>query len=203
MKRGISIRLRLTLLYSAILALTVIAFSAILYASQSQATYRGIKADLVRQAAFFPDGGRPKPREAEPRPEEAVPPPGLSSLSGLPSGILPGRWTQTRDLSGAVTGQTLDLSGVTLPLSDKGLEAARAGAGWFETALVQDEPLLIYSQRYTAADGSIGIVQVAFPIGQPQQYLTTLRLMLMAGSGLAVAVAFALGWLAAGAALRP
>lgn len=201
MRRGISIRLRLTLLYSAILALTVIAFSGILYATQARATYADIEANLVRQASFFPGSG--KPRGFEPRPTGDNPPPAPPSGPTLPTGTLPGRWTQTRDLTGAVTGQTLDLSGATLPLSDKGLAAVQAGDGWFETATVQDEPLLIYSRRYTAADGTPGIVQVAFPIGQPQQYLATLRLMLIAGSGLAVAIAFALGWVAAGAALRP
>jgi signal transduction histidine kinase len=121
----------------------------------------------------------------------------------LPSGTLPGRWTQTRDLSGAVTGQTLDLSGATLPLSAAGLAAVQAGTGWFETATVQDEPLLIYSRLFNEADGATGIVQVAFPISQPQQYLATLRLMLLAGSSLAVVIAFALGWVMAGTALRP
>jgi hypothetical protein len=46
----VSIRLRLTLLYSAILALTLIVFSTILYVSQSQATYSSIKTNLQRQA---------------------------------------------------------------------------------------------------------------------------------------------------------
>ena len=48
-----SIRLRLTLLYSAILALTLIAFSTILYVTQTQATYSSIKANLVRQVTGF------------------------------------------------------------------------------------------------------------------------------------------------------
>ena len=38
--------------------------------------------------------------------------------------------------------------------------------GWFETAHVQDEPLLIYSQQTTSAEGVTHIVQVAFPIAQ-------------------------------------
>ena len=44
---------------------------------------------------------------------------------------------------------------------------------------------------------------MAFPIGQPQQYLTTLRLVLLVGSSLAILLALALGWALAGAALRP
>lgn len=203
MKRGISIRLRLTLLYTAILALTVIAFSAVLYATQARSAYEGIRANLVRQATFFPNAGKPEPHSLELRPETGSAPPAAPTEPRLPDGTLPGRWTQTRDLAGAVTGQTLDLSGTTLPLSDKGLAAVQAGAGWFETAWVQDEPLLIYSQRFAGADGSAGIVQVAFPVGQSQQYLAALRLMLLTGSGLAVVVAFALGWALAGTALRP
>jgi signal transduction histidine kinase len=198
-----SIRLRLSLLYTAVLALTVIAFSTILYATQTQSTYADIKANLVRQATFFPNTGKPEPRPFESRPEPGVTFPAAPPASALPSGTLPGRWTQTRDLSGAVTGQTLDLSGATLPLSAAGLAAVQAGTGWFETATVQDEPLLIYSRLFNEADGATGIVQVAFPISQPQQYLATLRLMLLAGSSLAVVIAFALGWVMAGTALRP
>ncbi|MCW5860633.1 MAG: HAMP domain-containing protein, partial [Caldilineales bacterium] len=197
-----SIRLRLTLLYSAILAVTVIAFSSILYAAQTQATYEGIKTTLIRQAAFFPDKGRPGPPDGEPRSDQVEPPPVDPQTIVLPSGTLPGRWTQTRSLDGEVIGQTLDLNGVTLPLSDKGLQAAKNG-GWFEQATIQDEPLLIYSQLASESDGTELIVQVAFPIAQPQQYLNSLRLVLMAGSALAIAVAFALGWMLAGAALRP
>ncbi len=203
MKRGISIRLRLTLLYTAILAVTVIAFGSVLYAAQSRTTYADIKENLVRQASFFPNVGKPEPRLPAPPPEDEKPLTFVPQDFGLPSGTLPGRWTQTRDLDGAVTGRTFDLSGVTLPLSDKGLAAVQAGEGWFEAATVQDEPLLIYSQRYIGFDGATGIVQVAFPIGQPEGYLATLRLILAIGSSLAVLVAFALGWALAGAALRP
>lgn len=134
MRRGMSIRLRLTLLYTAILALTVIAFSTILYAAQAQSTYADIKANLVRQADFFPNAGKPEPRLFEPRPEADGMPPAAPLDAALPSGTLPGRWTQTRSLDGEITGQTLDLSGATLPLSDKGLQTVQAGAGWFETA---------------------------------------------------------------------
>ncbi len=203
MRRGVSIRLRLTLLYTAILAVTVFAFSSILYAAQARTTYADIRENLVRQASYFPAAGKPDLRSFERRgePDGVLPTAPLPPV--LPAGALPGRWTQTRDLDGTVTGQTFDLSGVTLPLSDKGLAAVQAGEGWFEAATVQDEPLLIYSQRYTGFDGATGIVQVAFPIGQPEGYLAALRLILAIGSSLAVLVAFALGWALAGAALRP
>ena len=197
-----SIRLRLTLLYSLILALTLVVFSTILYVSQSQATYNGVKATLMRQAEGvgsprrFP-GPPPQP------PGEGGPPGGSPPDANLPSGALPGRWTQTRNLDGAVLSRTFDLSSVTLPLSSKGLSAAQNGAGWFETAQVEDQPVLIYSQRFQAPGGAAEIVQVAFPIAQPEQALGALRLILVVGCSLAILAAFAIGWGLAGTVLRP
>jgi hypothetical protein len=62
-----SIRLRLTLLYTAILALTLIAFSSILYVSQTRATYASIKTNLAGQVAGFVRAiEQPKPRPSLP-----------------------------------------------------------------------------------------------------------------------------------------
>jgi signal transduction histidine kinase len=201
MRRGISIRLRLTLLYTAILALTVIAFSTILFITQTRATYDGIKADLIRQASFPMERRPPRQPDAlAPLPATAPEhPPELS----FPSGALPGRWTQTRDITGTVTGRTYDLSEAGLPLSSAGLTVVQAGGHWFETAQVEEQPLLIYSKFAPAKTGAGQIIQIAFPIAQAQQALNALRLMLIAGSGFAVMVAFAVGWVLAGAALRP
>ena len=201
-----SIRLRLTLLYTAILALTLIAFSSILYASQTQTTYASIKAYLVGQATGFPRGERPPgppPDQVEGASAPNVrPPTGLVAIDPF-SGTLPGRWTQTRSITGTVTGSTPDLNGIELPLSQKGLESVQNGAGWYETAQVDSEPLLIYSAPRTTPNNVITIVQVAFPIAQPQHSLNMLRLVLIVGNTLAILLAFALGWVLAGTALRP
>src|SRR5512136_2618412 len=177
-RSSVSIRLRLTLLYSLILALTLIAFSTVLYVTQSQATYNSIKANLQRQVEGVgsprrPSGPPPQLPGGGGQPDG--PPPDVN----LPGGSLPGRWTQTRSLNGTVISRTFDLSSATLPLSSKGLSAVQNGAGWFETAQVQDQPVLIYSQSYTAQSGAVEIVQVAFPITQPQQAMDALRLFLV------------------------
>ncbi len=189
--RGVSIRLRLTLLYTAILALTLVAFSSILYLAQARATYGGVESSLVRQAEEFvrrdlDDGGARPPRDAD-----------------LPSGTLPGRWTQTRTIEGTILGTTVDLRGATLPLSDAGLQAVQAGNGHSETAVVDEQPVMIYSRSFAARGGETRIVQVAFPIGQSQQSLRALQLLLASGSALAILLAFLLGWVFAGTALDP
>ena len=68
-RRGISIRLRLTLLYTAILAVTLVAFGSILYLAQSQSSYDAIRFNLAREAGGYvrrlslpfpaPPGGAP------------------------------------------------------------------------------------------------------------------------------------------------
>ena len=64
-----SIRLRLTLLYIGILALTLIGFSAILYVIQSQATLETTKTTLARQAQEMANAVRRFP----PRPDSTLP----------------------------------------------------------------------------------------------------------------------------------
>ncbi len=184
-----SIRSRLTLLYSAILALTLLAFSTLLYITQARLTYDSIKTNLVRQAAGYANGPRPFPG-----------PPGGNAPA---ESTLPGRWAQIRKLDGTVAARTADLGSTTLPLTEAGLRSVQNGSPWVESAQVDSELLLIYSQVFLGPTGSVQIVQVATPIGEREQSLNTLRWILIVGSGLAILVACLIGWLLAGTALRP
>ncbi len=183
-----SIRLRLTLLYSAILTITLIVFSAALYVTQTQATFAAVKATLARQAENYANAERRFPRPSE------------NSLFG---NLIPGRWTQLRSADGAVSARTADLADTTLPLSDAGLRAAQGGSPWIEVAQVENEPLLIYTQPAIAESRVVRIVQVAAPIAEREQALNTLRFILVVASGLTILAAFAIGWALAGMALRP
>lgn len=182
-----SIRLRLTLLYLAILAITLITFSAALYVIQSQAMLETTKTTLARQAQEYANLARRFP----PRPD----------LPPLPATI-PGRWTQIRNLDGTVIRRTADLGETTLPLSEAGLRALQSGIPWNETAIVDDDPLLIYSQLIPAPDRT-EIVQIAAPIIERENALATLRVLLVIGNTLAILAALVIGWVLAGAALQP
>ncbi len=183
-----SIRLRLTLLFSAILAVTLIVFSTTLYVAQAQLTLGDIKANLTRQAAAFVNG----PRHPPGGPGE---PP--------PNGTLPGRWTELCNPDGTVAARTGDLTDTTLPLSEAGLHAVQNGKDWFETAQFEDQALLIYSQPVITQGQVTQIVKVAAPLAEREQSLNTLRLTLTTGSGVVLVVAFAIGWVLAGTALEP
>ncbi len=184
-----SIRLRLTLLYSFILALTLIAFGAILFVIQSQVTFDEIKVKLARQAEGLANLERRFARRGGGGPEF--------------NPNLPGRWTQIRESDGAVSARTLDLGETTLPLSDMGLKTAQSGSAWVETARFEEQPLLIYTQPVIDQNRVTRIVQVATPIAEREQSLNTLRSILIGGIGLTTIAAFVIGWLLAGMALRP
>lgn len=183
-----SIRLRLTLLYTAILALALIVFGTALYASQARFTLDIAKDNLARQADLFARGPRRGPDPDNDR---------------GPGGYLAGRWTQLRGVDGSVLARTPDLGAAVLPLSNQGLGAVQGGANWFETADVENEPVLIYSQPLFTQNRVAGIVQVAAPISEREQALQTLRLILFVGSLIVILAAFAVSWFVAGTALDP
>ena len=184
-----SIRLRLTLLYSFILALTLIVFGTVIYFIQSQSTYNAIQASLVQQANGIANNDQRMPRFPE----------GPMSLP-----VSPGRWTQVRNPDGTVGGRTADLGDTVLPLSDAGLRSVQRGTPWFETAQVDGEPLLIFSQPQIGPAGRIvRIIQVAAPIAERNQALINLRLILIVGGALMILAAFIMGWVLSGMALEP
>ncbi len=187
-----SIRLRLTLLYSVILALTLVAFSVVLYVIQSTVTYDAIETTLEREAQDIIRGESHRPKNSP----DPAPSPGVVM-------VIPGRWTQMRGADGSVLARTADLADTPLPLSDTGLLALQSGQTWAETAQVDGGPVLIYSAPITNPSGPFEIVEVATPMAEREQSLTTLRWILVIGSSLVILAAFAIGWVLAGTALGP
>lgn len=182
-----SIRLRLTLLYTAILALTLIGFSATIYFIQSQVTLEAMRAGLERNAQTLVSGDRRFPAR------DVLPP--IESMRG--------RWTQVRNPDGTVASRTPDLGEATLPLSDAGRRAIQSGKAWTESAHVDNEQLLIYSQPVIAQNRLVRIVQVAAPLTEREQSLAALRLILLIADALVILATFAIGWWLAGVTLRP
>ena len=191
-----SIRLRLTLLYTAILALTLVTFSAALYATVSGVAERALAAardDLASDAQ----------RLVESRDFR------LDEVGGLPIGkgqlIPPGTSVQTLGLDGAVLDRTANLEGVELPaLEGADLRAVRDKGFAYTTAPEGPNQLLIYSKRVDRdSRGNAGIVQVVRRIDDQARSLGTLRRTLVAGTLLVPLLACGAGWLLARFALRP
>jgi len=103
-----SIRLRLTVLYSAILALTLIAFSVALYITVSRVTYGVLEDTLANEAKRLADPARMQLGHIEyPARKFAA----------------PETYVQTRGPDGAIADRTANLGDASLPLADAGLRA--------------------------------------------------------------------------------
>src|SRR5262245_25243550 len=183
-----SLRLRLTLLYSALLALTLIAFSAALYITVSRVTYGILEDTLASEAKRLADPNRfqlyaidyPAKRLAAPE-----------------------TYVQTRGFDGHIADRTANLGDAALPLADDGLRACQGGQAWTEIVPTDHGRLLVYSKPVYSRNGTAGIVQVARSLAEHDQSLGTLGTILTIGSSLVTVAAFGIGWVLAGAALRP
>ena len=193
-----SIRLRLTLLYSAILALTLVAFSVMVYGIQSQSTLNAQKQLLVGRAQRFSEGrqiqlrgeGRPFPPDRNDVPTRTLTAPDTYMV-------------QVRSLDGEVIEHPANLSEVALPFSDAGLQAVRNGEPWVEIASVENERWLVYSAPVVIQGQLTEVVQIARSLADRDQDLNTLRRNLLIGSSVATIAAFGVGWILSGLVLRP
>ena len=183
-----SIRLRLALLFSSILALTLIVSAGLLYVSVSQltlgvqkdtleddhqtiATSRGFKLDFLELP-------RDKPTSHQ---------------------IL----AQTRSVDGEIVDASENLGDVELPLSADRLEDVLAGKSTTETMRINGSRFLVYSKIVSGRNDPVGILQVARSLAETDQTLRTLRNSLLVGIVVVTLAAFGLGWFLAGTALRP
>ncbi len=201
-----SIRLRLTLLYTAILALTLAGFGAMLYGTQLQSMRSGEERMLAETAKRIAERG---PFEGfwfgDRLPEERPSPPWPPEAENAPNRVFGAKpmYMQLLSLEGEVINQSENLDEVILPLSDDGWQAVQSGESWVETASVEGERLLIHSEPVIVEHQVTEIIQIARALADQDDYLSTLRRNLFVGSGVAVIVAFGAGWILSGLVLRP
>lgn len=184
-----SIRLRLTLIFSAILALTLIVSGTILYISVSRLTYNVREDALADQAKVILNNS-----------DFA-----LDNIPILTGGITtPRTFVQTRDRTRQVVYTTENLDDFEIPLSDDGYEAVVGrGQDWTEAAETEAGRILIYSQPIRSEGEITGIIQVGRSIADHDDSLNTLRNATIVGIGLVTLVSFGISWFFAGTALRP
>ena len=197
-----SIRLRLTVLYSAILALTLIAFSILLYVTLSRLTLgvvsealaedtkRLIERQVIDERIFVIN-------DQEYRLGRIVFPTNTFAE--------PQTYVQTIKPNGMVTSRTTNLleEQVFLPLSDAGYQAVFTGQPWVEQSTVKDRPLLVHTSPVVIDNRIVGAVQIARSLDEYVKSQETLRRILVIGSVVVTVVAFGIGWVLAGVALQP
>ena len=202
-----SIRLRLSLLYSAILALTLTAFGVALYTVQAQNTYRALQQDLRQSAEVLARSlERIQQQPSPPGMWQAIAPPvPMESFTGDAA---------FRDLREREIVRVLSLQGElivspfgdqadALPLSADGLAALQSSAEWWETGYRGEERLLIYNRPLLVDGQAASILQVARSLTERDRSLAALSRTLIIASLLTTVAAFGIGWVFSGTALRP
>lgn len=188
-----SIRLRLTLLYSGILALTLVLFSVGVYGLQARTGLQEIEEKLAATGRILNLMERP-----------SLPPDGIP-LPKIPRERFPSQpYWSVRATDGTVLRSDPNLDNVALPLTDAARQNILLGDGISqEIDTIGDERFLIYSRRWQVSGGHKVIVQVGVSLAEYDRSLRRLARMLAMGSGVIVLLAFGVGWWLAGYTLRP
>jgi signal transduction histidine kinase len=183
-----SIRLRLTLLYSAILALVLIAFSGALYFTVSRLTLATVEETLAEEAKRITASKDFR----------------LEHIGYYAHRFTdPQTYVQTVGANRQLADRTDNLGDYILPLSPDGWQTCQEGKPWTEIVATENGRLLVFSQPVWGEGEVQGVVQVARSLVDHDQSLETMRNILASGSLIATLTTFGLGWVLAGAALRP
>ena len=201
-----SIRLRFTLIYTLILAITLILFGTALYVIQARDTYNSIQQDLrlgankLAEGALKPESHPPPPDTGQARPP--IPFDEFSSAQAFQT--FPERdLGRVLDAKGNLVSSPFGRQEDALPLSKEGLQTLQNQKEWWQTADVSSEQMLIYSRPVIVNSQVIYIVQMARALTERNRTLQSLATTLLIAGLLMVLFAFGIGWFLAGITLRP
>jgi two-component system OmpR family sensor kinase len=185
-----SIRLRLTLWYTGILAVTLLMFGVAFFIYISITTETNNKQMLERQGQLVVSQIRLIPRW------NVFTMPELNDFKSaavlLQANLIDGKTDKSNNFGGR------------LPFDPaSAFTRAKNEASWFTTIEQDEYNLLIYHIRMESENQIIGILQVATEITDNLNFLNNIRTVLILLSLLAVLIAATLGWYLARKALRP
>jgi two-component system, OmpR family, sensor kinase len=188
-----SIRLRLAVVYAAVLAFVLLVFSLAVYTAVEQEMSRSVDASIAETArhvqATVLVGGELRTDHLD-----------LLDLDPFAS---PGIHLQVLGQQGHAIAHSEGLGIRELPVDRAAVAQALAGQAGYYTAPVGGERIRVYNQPL-ASDGQVlGVMQVGKSYHDYDETLAGLGRMLAGGSVLAILLAGTLGWGVAGGALRP
>lgn len=209
-----SIRFRFTLLYTFILALTLTIFGVTLYTIQAQDTLNSIKQDLILGANRLAEATLRTDSRSLTEPQEFhEPPPVDEDKPPLPFDEFSSEQEFQRfperevarvlDPQGELIASPFGRAEDALPLSEEGLQILQNKQEWWQTEVVSEETMLIYSRPVIINDDVTYIVQVARPLTERNRTLNSLGTTLLIMGALISLLAFGIGWIFSGITLRP
>jgi heavy metal sensor kinase len=200
---AMSIRLRLTLWYAAVMAVTLIVGSVALYLVVAFRVLQPAQDQLLTSKGNLLAGSlanlaiRAASQDPPAAPRRAFLPQYLNTLAE--GDVL----IALRDAEGQITERSSSLAEADLPLTAAVLAAAKGRQSLYEDVLVEGVSLRLYSVPVILGEQIIGLVQVARPTRQVDETIASLRDALLVGNTLLVALGALVGWFLAGRSLEP
>lgn len=205
-----SIRLRFTLLFSTILALTLTVFSLALYSIQSQSTLDALKKDIEQSSNTLGTSVLEAllnylPSSAQVSGSNTHPPLSfmLFSSEGQLLDIPEREIVRILDSKGNLLASPYGRVEDVLPLSKDGLAALQNKQNWWQTATSQGQNVLIYNRPVVVNGKVVYILQVARSLTEREISLKTLSTTLIFADLVTLLVAVGIGWIFSGVTLRP
>lgn len=190
-----SIRRRLTLWYSVILAVTLTAFGILLYVILANGWLYQAEQSLVAKGEEI--ARSMDVRTLHPTGELAVMLPKMDVFTS------PGIFVQATDIYGAVVARSSNLGDQTLPVTRLTRDTIKSGRPSQETIRVANRMILLYNRPMFPDTRGTGVIQVGLALAPLQTDLGRLRLLLIIVGGASLVTAGSLGSLLAARALRP
>lgn len=188
-----TIRLRLTLLYSSILTCALLLFSVALYVFLEASIYSDLKKSLKAQIEQL---HKSIAYQLEISPYGSNLHIGLDDLDTVSSGI----FVQITNLTSGSKSKTVNLNHIELPFSTKALSQKE---GYYSIVQIHNSPFLVYNDPLMLNGSIVGVLQAAYNVGIMERFLWNLRWILGLLAFVVVALSAYSGWLFSGKALRP
>lgn len=189
-----SLRVRLTLWFTAILAVTLILFAVLVYALLTRELYTNVDASVESKAHDAALGVRYE------REQLFVPTRVRVPATRFNAPIL---YTEIRDTNGNVAWRSDPLQGGDLPLSATTLAQVRGGNPVLQTVQLGGQAVRLYTAPIFSNHHLVGYVQVGRNFTDIDEALEQLRNWLLVGIIIALVAAGGGGWLLSRAALHP
>lgn len=191
-----SIRMRLTLLYSGILALTLLLFGTFLYFFLQYTLLEEMDNVLANKAVEVFNSI--KITHTYPYPLHQVVLPDVDIFAAAPDVFL-----QVIDRHGQIVAKSSNLGHQSLPINSETIARAAQEGPLYQTYHLPNGKLRTYILPLYLDESLVGIIQVGRPLGAITEALKNLRLVLLTGTSLAILVAASTGFAMARSALKP
>lgn len=189
-----TLRCRLTLWYTAVLAFTLLLLSGLIYALLSHYLEQEVGYSLASKAQEVVRSIKVKSRFLR---QQGIILPDVNVFSS------PDTFLQVVDLEGEIVARSRNLGNQYLPVDEDTLAQVVKGSAFFETRQVGSQVLRLYNLPLYLGDQPVGLLQVGRLLHPILTILSRLRQILLLLSMLVLIIAASLGYFLARAALSP